>query len=97
MSDVLSIGIFILIVTIGYRFPNKSGWFSLLVVNMLGPTGLTVMGTASIPLTINRVGYAICIGILIKSYLHRVSLYEVFKIGFMANKDFSYDKSKIRP
>jgi hypothetical protein len=83
MSDVLSIGIFILIVTIGYRFPNKSGWFSLLVVNMLGPTGLTVMGTASIPLTINRVGYAICIGILIKSYLHRVSLYEVFKIGFV--------------
>ena len=66
MSDIVSLGLFFLFISIGYFFPFKSGWVMIFLATLLGPTTLTLVGSSFLPLTIYRIGFAITLGVTIK-------------------------------
>ena len=83
MADLISIILIIACFLLGINFPKKAGWTALFIGPLLGPTSLTVAGSAFLPLTIYRIVFAITVGVLISRYGRHYPISRIFKSNFV--------------
>ena len=83
MSDIISITLFITLFFIGISFPKVSGWITIFLAPILGPTALTIAGSTLLPLTAYRAAVAVALGVVISQYGRSYKLSKIFESKFV--------------
>jgi hypothetical protein len=76
---VLSILGTILFFILGYRFPRKMGWAAVMALPLLGPIAFSLVPDKTLNLTVNRIAFAIALGMLAGELQNGFRLRKLFK------------------